>query len=184
MTVGSVMTKAVFTVRMDDTIGTMKEILRHAPFHHLLVVEDHRLVGILSDRDILKNISPFLDTLSENIRDLSILNRRVHQFMTHKPITVTRETSAKVAADLLLKHHISCLPVVSSSGEVEGVTCPPETIPVYVPVFWYIWTGQERGNFYGQAYPCGEGDPDTSRGRGTSGSGQHRRGGVPEVGSL
>jgi acetoin utilization protein AcuB len=132
MTVASVMTKAVFTVRMDDTIGTMREILRHAPFHHLLVVEGHRLVGILSDRDILKNISPFLDTLSENIRDLSILNRRVHQFMTHKPITVTKETSAKAAADLLLKHHISCLPVVSSSGEVEGVVTWRDILERYV----------------------------------------------------
>ena len=132
MTVGSVMTKAVFTVRMDDTIGTMKEILRHAPFHHLLVVEDHRLVGILSDRDILKNISPFLDTLSESMRDLSILNRRVHQFMTHKPITVTKETSAKAAADLLLKHHISCLPVVSSSGEIEGVVTWRDILKRYV----------------------------------------------------
>jgi acetoin utilization protein AcuB len=132
MTVGSVMTKAVFTVRMDDTIGTMREILRYAPFHHLLVVEDHRLVGILSDRDILRNISPFLDTLSESIRDLSILNRRVHQFMTHKPITVTKETSAKAAADLLLKHHISCLPVVSSSGEVEGVVTWRDILKIYV----------------------------------------------------
>ena len=132
MTVGSVMTKAVFTVRMEDTIGTMKEILRHAPFHHLLVVEDHRLVGILSDRDILKNVSPFLDTLSESMRDLSILNRRVHQFMTHKPITVTKETSAKAAADLLLKHHISCLPVVSSSGEIEGVVTWRDILKRYV----------------------------------------------------
>jgi hypothetical protein len=84
----------------------------------------------------------------------------------------------------LLDAFIDKYGAISRAGAEEPLTCPPETIPVYVPVFWYIWTGQERGNFYGQAYPCGEGDPDTSRGRGTSGSGQHRRGGVPEVGSL
>jgi acetoin utilization protein AcuB len=121
MKVGSIMTKDVFKVRMDDTIGTIREVLRYAEFHHLLVVDDHKLVGILSDRDILRNISPFLDTLSEAKRDVSILNKRVHQFMTHKPITVSKETNVEAAADLLLKHHISCLPVVSSSREIEGV---------------------------------------------------------------
>ena len=130
--VESIMTRDVFAVRMDDTIGTIQEILSHAAFHHLLVVEDHKLVGILSDRDILKNISPFLKTLSETTRDLSILNKRVHQFMTHKPITVTKETSVKAAADLLLKHRISCLPVVSSSGEIEGVVTWRDILRTYI----------------------------------------------------
>ena len=131
MKVGSIMIKDVFKVRMDDTIGTIREILRHSEFHHLLVIEDHKLVGILSDRDILKNISPFLDTWSESTRDLSILNKRVHQFMTHKPVTVTKETSLEVAANLLLKHHISCLPVVSSSREIEGIVTWRDILRAY-----------------------------------------------------
>jgi acetoin utilization protein AcuB len=92
--VESIMTKNVFKVRMDDTIGTIQEILSHAAFHHLLVVEDHKLVGILSDRDILKNISPFLKTLSETTRDLSILNKRVHQFIDMPPMTVPESYTA------------------------------------------------------------------------------------------
>ena len=131
MRVDSIMTTDVFRVRMDDTIGTIQEILSHAAFHHLLVVERDKLVGILSDRDILKNISPFLKTLSETTRDVSILEKRVHQFMTHKPITVTKETSVEMAAHLLLKHHISCLPVVSSGGEVEGVVTWRDILRTY-----------------------------------------------------
>jgi acetoin utilization protein AcuB len=126
------MTTDVFKVRMDDTIGTIREILGHVAFHHLLVVEDHRLVGILSDRDILRNISPFLDTLSEKSRDVSLLNRKVHQFMTHRPVTVTKTTTVKEAGDLLLKHKISCLPVVSPRGEVEGVVTWRDILRTYV----------------------------------------------------
>jgi acetoin utilization protein AcuB len=132
MRVESIMTKDVFTVRMDDTIGTIREILSHAKFHHLLVVDDHRLVGILSDRDIFKNISPFLDTLSEKRRDVSLLNRKVHQFMTHRPVTVTKATSVKEAAGLLLRHNISCLPVVSSRGEVQGVVTWRDILRTYI----------------------------------------------------
>lgn len=131
MSIESIMTTDVFKVRMDDTIGTIREILKHAAFHHLLVVDDHKLVGILSDRDILRNISPFLDTLSESTRDLSILNKRVHQFMTRKPVTVTKQTSVKDAGGLLLKHHISCLPVVSSSGEIEGLVTWRDILRAY-----------------------------------------------------
>jgi acetoin utilization protein AcuB len=132
VSVESIMTTDVFKVRMDDTIGTIREILGHAKFHHLLVIDDHKLVGILSDRDILRNISPFLETLSEKPRDVGILNKRVHQFMTHNPVTVTKQTSVKDAAGLLLKHNISCLPVVSPRGEVEGVVTWRDILRRYI----------------------------------------------------
>ena len=53
MTVETLMSQEIFTVRMDDSIGTIREILRAAQFHHLLVVDGRNLVGILSDRDVL-----------------------------------------------------------------------------------------------------------------------------------
>jgi acetoin utilization protein AcuB len=131
-TVESFMTRDVFKVGMDDSIGTMREILKHEAFHHLLVVKNRKLVGILSDRDIVKSISPFLDTLSETTRDVGLLDRKVHQFMTHKPITVTKDTSVGAAASLLLNNNISCLPVVSSDNEVEGVVTWRDILREYV----------------------------------------------------
>ena len=105
MRVASIMTEKVLKVRMDDSIGTMREILENIEFHHLLVVEDRKPVGILSDRDILRVISPFLDTLSEHDRDLSILKKRVHQIMTRKLITVNKDTSIKTATSLFALSH-------------------------------------------------------------------------------
>ncbi len=130
--VESFMTRDVFKVGMDDSIGTMREILKHETFHHLLVVKDRKLVGILSDRDIVKSISPFLDTLSETTRDIGLLERKVHQFMTHKPITVSKDTSLEAAASLLLKNNISCLPVVSSDAEIEGIVTWRDILREYV----------------------------------------------------
>ena len=132
MNVETVMTKKVFTVRMDDTIGTIREILRTVPFHHLLVVEGRKLVGILSDRDILKKISPFLESLSETERDLTILNRKVHQIMTRKPITVDKNTNVEDAASLLLDNNISCLPVTTPDGEILGVVTLKDILKLYV----------------------------------------------------
>lgn len=144
--VESIMTRDVFTVSMDDSISTMREILKRAAFHHLLVVKDRKLVGILSDRDIIRNISPFLDTLSEAARDVNILQRRVHQFMTHKPITVSRDTSVETAASLLLKNNISCLPVVSSDAEIEGILTWRDILREYVETDEACSTSDESGH--------------------------------------
>ena len=121
MTVGSIMTHGVFSVRMDDTVGTIRKILKRVQCRHLLVVDGTKLVGIVSDRDVLRIMSPFLGTLSETARDLSLLNRKVHQIMTRKPITVDKNTSIESAMRLLVEKNISCLPVISSDGEIEGI---------------------------------------------------------------
>ena len=132
MRVASIMTEKVFKVRMDDSIGTIREIIENVEFHHLLVVEDRKLVGILSDRDILRVISPFLNTLSEHDRDFAILNKKVHQIMTRRPITVDKDTRIETASSLLLEKNISCLPVTSPEGKIYGILTWKDILRFYM----------------------------------------------------
>ncbi len=46
---------------------------------------------------------------------------RAHQIMTRKVITVKADTSIREAADLMLQHHISGLPVVDVTGKLLGI---------------------------------------------------------------
>jgi acetoin utilization protein AcuB len=121
MTIGDIMTQRVITVDIDDPLRKIREILLKVKFHHLMVVEDKKLVGIISDRDLLKSLSPFLGTPSESPRDLAVLNKRAHQIMSRRPITALRSTRIEEAARLLLDRNISCLPVVSDDGSLEGI---------------------------------------------------------------
>ena len=98
MTIATIMTNKVVTVEMDDTLLTISMIFENVKFHHLLVVENKKLVGVISDRDFLRAISPFLKTASETTRDRNTLNRRVHQIMSRNPIIVSPETSIEFAA--------------------------------------------------------------------------------------
>ena len=93
---------------------------RRAGRRHLLVIEEERLVGILSDKDLYKALSPFLGSGSENQRDRDTLQRRVHQVMTREPITISPQGSITEASELLLTHAISCLPVLEN-GQVVGI---------------------------------------------------------------
>lgn len=121
MTVADIMTKEILTIGMDTTLRAMHKIFEKHKFHHLLVLEDGELVGIISDRDVLKGTSPFLNTFSEDFRDLSTLGTRAHQIMTRKAIVVDESTEIGTAVSMFLRKNISCLPVVSPEGKVKGI---------------------------------------------------------------
>jgi len=131
MRLDSIMTRRVVTVDMDDTLTILWEIFHHVRFHHLPVVEDNKLRGIISDRDLLGASSPFVNTLAEQRRDLMILKKRAHQIMTRKPITITKEASCEDATRLMLRANISCLPVVSSNGQIEGIVTWRDLLRAY-----------------------------------------------------
>jgi len=59
MALGNLMTARIVTVEMDDRLEVVKEIFDTMHFHHLLVIDEHRkLSGVLSDRDLLRALSP------------------------------------------------------------------------------------------------------------------------------
>jgi acetoin utilization protein AcuB len=121
MIVADVMTRNVVTVGMDDSLEKINRIFEKHKFHHVLVMEDKKLVGIISDRDMLKEVSPFINTLSEDSRDLKTLQKKAHQIMTRKPVVVIENYGIKDAANVFLRRNVSCLPIVSPWGKVTGI---------------------------------------------------------------
>ncbi len=137
MKVNSIMTKEVITVDMDVTLSTICGIFDEKRFHHLLVIEDDELRGVISDRDLLKALSPFLNTPCEQNRDLATLRKRAHQIMSRELVTITDQASSEEASQLMLRENISCLPVMSSDGQVVGIITWKDLLgtysqPVYV----------------------------------------------------
>ncbi len=122
MNVASIMTRKMITAGMDDSINTVRNFFKYAEFHHILVVEDRKLVGVISDRDLL----------AEGRCDTINPNKRTHQIMSRMPITVDAQTSIEKASNLLLENNISCLPVLSSQGVVEGVLTWKDILKFYL----------------------------------------------------
>jgi acetoin utilization protein AcuB len=122
MDVGSIMTARVVTVEMDDRLEVVKKIFDTLNFHHLLVIDDgKKLKGIVSDRDLLKALSPYVGSAAENARDLATLNKRVHQIMSRKPLTLQRQALLSEAMQLFLEHRISCIPIVDDDFKPVGI---------------------------------------------------------------
>ena len=116
-----IMSETVVTVEMDDSLAVIKEIFDNTGFHHLLVVESDKLLGVISDRDLLKALSPNIGTLSETVRDLASLNKRAHQIMTRKAVTLGPDAAIVDAIEIFNTHNISCIPVVDEQNKPVGI---------------------------------------------------------------
>ncbi len=121
MSIQTLMTHNVVTVSMDDTIEEARRIFERRGFHHLVVEENGQIVGVISDRDLLKNLSPFIERLDERSQDRRLLQRHVHQIMTRELVFVTPEASIIDAALLMLSEKVSCLPVVDGCMRCVGI---------------------------------------------------------------
>lgn len=115
------MSSSIVTVDMDDNLRTIKNIFDNAHFRHLLVVEKGVLFGVISDRDLLKSISPEIGTISETAKDIASLNKKAHQIMSRKPVTMTADASIDDAIDIFNKQRISCIPVVDDENHPMGI---------------------------------------------------------------
>ena len=121
MIIEKLMSKPIVTVELDDTLKVVKRIFERAKFHHLLVVEKDVLYGVISDRDLLKAISPHIGTPNETPHDLVTLNKKVHQIMTRKPITLPPQADVYAAIKIFNQHSISCIPIVNDGGRPVGI---------------------------------------------------------------
>ncbi len=135
VTVGRIMSRRPVTVSMDDTLAKAQALFAEFHFHHLLVIEGRRLVGVISDRDVLKASSPFTGTLNETDRDAATLHKRIHQIMSRRLITVDSGTCIRTATELLIEKGVSCLPVVTEDGTAEGIISWRDLLKAYLNFF-------------------------------------------------
>lgn len=120
MTVDGIMSRDVVTVGPDTTLPEVRALLYDGDTRHLLVVEQGTLLGIISERDVLRALRPFLDAYAEQhngeIKSGEMKSPCAKEIMHPEPVTVTPKTEVEEASTLLLDSRASSLPVVE--GEV------------------------------------------------------------------
>jgi acetoin utilization protein AcuB len=120
MPIADIMTRKLITIAPDLAISELQPMFRQFDIHHLLVVEEGRLVGVVSDRDVLRNVSPFVHTLAEDKKDSFTLTRKAHQIMSTQLVTVESTAGIRSACERLLNGGVSLLPIVDN-GKLVGV---------------------------------------------------------------
>ncbi len=117
-----IMTTPVHSVDMDDSLLTVKRLFERERCHHVVIMERDKAHGVVSDRDILKVVSPFVGSKTmERSQDLNTLQKRVHQIMSRNLVTTTPDETIAAAAEQILRERVSCLPVVDDQGAAVGI---------------------------------------------------------------
>jgi CBS domain-containing protein len=116
------MTPDPITVGPNTTLPEAARLMKECNIHRLPVVDNERLVGIVTLGDI-REASPS-NAHSLSIYELNYLIARltVGEIMTRDPITVTPDMSVEAAARLMLEHKIGGLPVMDGDHLVGIIT--------------------------------------------------------------
>ncbi len=94
-----------------------------ARIRHLVAAESTgEVVGVISQRQILKHFSPWLSEVHKgNEPETPFPRCEVRDIMSQPPVTVTANTSIRVAAAIMASKKIGCLPVVKARRQMIGL---------------------------------------------------------------
>ncbi len=116
------MSSEVVTLEEHESLSIADRVMNLGRIRHMPVVSEGRLVGLISQRNLLHNA--LTDALGESREgNMKILDSiEVSECMTKNPQTCTPDSSLAEAAALMLKHKFGCLPVVDGETLVGILT--------------------------------------------------------------
>jgi CBS domain-containing protein len=114
---GDVMARAVVSVAPEDTLGEAAQKMVDEGVGSAVVLDHGRLIGILTERDLLKAAAGRVHSSEA----------RVREWMTEEPVTASSETSVEDAVKTMLEHGFRHLPVVEE-GRTVGVVSLREVV--------------------------------------------------------
>jgi acetoin utilization protein AcuB len=116
------MSKSLIALDVKDTVQDAIIRLREHEISRLPVLDEGKLVGIVTDRD-LRRFWPSAASKALEIKDLiyMALNTAVELVMTKDPITVPYTYTMQETAEVLLDNNISGCPVIDDQGVVVGM---------------------------------------------------------------
>ena len=118
--VRDIMSQPPITVEPSTFLLDAALILRASAIRHLLVVEDGRLAGLLTDRDIQRCAPSRLIPISEEEYNAVFDGTTVNRVMTRAPLTVSPDTPLVTAIGTMQQSRFGCLPVVEN-GALVGI---------------------------------------------------------------
>lgn len=104
------MTTSVHTVGADATVAEAAEAMVRGRFGSVVVMASGTLMGIFTERDVLRAAAARVDLSTSTVRD----------WMTPDPVTAPGDMDSADAAETMIRHGFRHLPV-TESGRLQGI---------------------------------------------------------------
>ncbi len=136
--VKDIMTYNVKMLTLDDTIETCLEFMKDNKVRHVPVMdfpsekgEKPYFVGIVSERDVFRQISPYIGKIGEEETDPEALRQQLGHIVTRNPKSVSPETPVPEMITIMVDKHVDMVPVLVE-GNLVGIVTAADIIKVFV----------------------------------------------------
>ncbi|MEI9479565.1 MAG: CBS domain-containing protein, partial [Deltaproteobacteria bacterium] len=133
MRIGDIMTKNPLTVDSETLVVDAQKIMREKNIRRLPVVDKGKLVGIITNHDLLAAAPSPATSLSVYEMNYLLAKMKVKEVMKKNPITVSPETPFEEALRLGQEKKIGSFPVVEN-GKLVGITTESDIVRILTRV--------------------------------------------------
>ena len=120
--VSEIMMGSPVTLKPGDTLDLANDIISLGRIRHIPVVENDKLIGIISERDLIGAATSRIFGLKQKSKSALLKSVLIKEIMRKRVVTVKPNTPIKDAAHLMADKKIGCVPVIESGALVGLVT--------------------------------------------------------------
>jgi len=120
--VRTIMQEKIVTISASESLSTVEDIMRLGRVRHMPVVSSGKLVGVVSERDLLRSSLSSLSSHRSAERKAFLYAIEIGRVMSQPPIVIAPDVSIRQAARVMAENKIGCLPVVVDQELVGIVT--------------------------------------------------------------
>jgi len=136
--VKDIMNDNIKTLTLDDTVETCLKFMKDNEVRHVLVVdtatekgEKPYFVGVVSERDLTRQLSPYVGKIGEEETDAKALRQTLGHIATRNPKSVSPETPIPDMINIMVDNHIDMVPVIAN-GDLVGIVTAADIIKLFV----------------------------------------------------
>lgn len=126
--IDAIMSTDLVTIEPSASLADARELMHSNRIHHLPVMNDEDLVGLVTLTNVLAATDSFLREDESRIHAKEI---RIQDVMVTDLATVDEHASLRQAALFIEKHKIGCLPVLSG-GKLKGIITDTDFVGVAI----------------------------------------------------
>jgi len=120
--VREIMMGSPVTLKPEDTLDLANDVISLGRIRHIPVLSDGRLVGLLSERDLIGAAANQIFGLKQKSKSALLKSVLIKDIMKKKVVTVSPDTAIRDAAHIMATKKIGCVPVVSDGNLVGLLT--------------------------------------------------------------
>lgn len=134
--VSRIMTRKPAVLGLNDTMESVRNVFENKGFHHIPVVHEGHLVGIVSYTDYLRLVREVFNNNQEARTNERVLHAMlVKEVMTAHPHSIHEDTTVEEAMKILLHNEFHALPVVDGDLRLQGIVTSNDLMKVLESIF-------------------------------------------------